>query len=110
MERLINILLYLTPDGKEPFTEWISSIRDRKTKSIIFERIDRIQDGNFGDYKFIDKGVCELRIHWGKGYRIYFARHKATIVLLLCGGDKSSQQRDIQKAKAYWAEYEGRKQ
>jgi putative addiction module killer protein len=64
--------------------------------------------GNFGDYKAVGDGVCELRIDYGPGYRVYFGRDGAEIVILLIGGDKRNQHRDIETAKEYWADYKGR--
>ena len=67
----------------------------------------QLETGNFGDYRSVGEGVFELRFHFGAGYRIYFGEVDNTIVLLLCGGDKSSQARDIDRAKAYWMEHKG---
>ena len=68
-------------------------------------RLEKLEEGNFGDYKSVGEGVFELRFHFGSGYRIYFAQIGNAIVLLLCDGDKSSQTGDIERAKAYWREY-----
>ena len=79
--------------------------RDQKTQERIQARLDRLVGGNFGDCESIGQGIFEIRLHFGAGYRIYFGEADNTIVLLLCGGDKSSQNRDIERAKAYWQEY-----
>ena len=100
-----EIQVYRMPDGRQPFTEWLESIRDTNTQDRMQARLDRLEEGNFGDYKSVGEGVFELRFHFGSGYRIYFAQVGNTVVLLLCGGDKSSQTRDIERAKTYWREY-----
>jgi putative addiction module killer protein len=82
----------------EVFTKWFESIKDRKTRSIIDVRIRRISLGNFGDVEPVGKGVSELKIDYGAGYRIYFIKRGNIVVILLCGGDKSSQERDINSA------------
>ena len=71
----------------------------------IKERLKRVSLGNLGDYKPVGEGVFELRIDYGSGYRLYFGQIGSTIILLLCGGDKSSQNRDLNKAKEYWRDY-----
>jgi len=71
-------------------------------------RLDRLKLGNFGDSKALQEGVCELRIHYGSGIRIYYGKVGNRVVLLLCGGDKGSQKRDIAKAKEYWKDYQSR--
>ena len=96
---------YRTQNGREPFTEWLRSLRDQRTRDRIRKRLERLGDGNFGDCRSIGDGVFELRIHFGAGYRVYFSEMDRTIVLLLCGGDKSSQAQDIQRAKTYWLEH-----
>ena len=83
----------------EAFLKWLKSLRDRRTLARIAVRIDRIEEGNFGDLKSLGGAVHELRIGVGKGYRVYFTIHRPNLVLLLCGGDKSSQQRDIAREK-----------
>ena len=103
-----EIRRYIISDGRVPFAEWIDSLRDRNTRAKINNRLRRVSLGNLGDYRSVGGGVFELRIHWGPGYRVYFGQIGLTIVLLLCGGDKSTQDRDILKAKEYWAEYEER--
>jgi putative addiction module killer protein len=82
------------------FMSWIEGLRDRKAYARIKVRIDRIEDGNLGDFKPVGQGVSELRIDYGPGYRLYFTRRGKAVVLLLCGGDKSSQASDIKRALA----------
>jgi putative addiction module killer protein len=100
-----EIRSYITADGRIPFDEWFNSLRDRKALVKIDARIRRVKDGNLGDCRSVGEGVFELRIDSGPGYRVYFGQAGATIVLLLCGGDKSTQDRDITQAKLYWADY-----
>ena len=100
-----EIEIFHTQDGQEPFTEWLRSLRDQETRSRIRKRLERLGNGNFGDCRSVGDGVFEFRIHIGAGYRVYFGEVDRTIVLLLCGGDKSSQTRDITRAKTYWRAY-----
>ena len=100
-----EIQIYQTQNGREPFTEWLESIRDQKIRRKIRARLRQLKIGNLGDHKLIGEGIFELRMHFGAGYRIYFGQVGNTIILLLCGGDKSSQTRDIERAKDYWSEY-----
>ena len=97
--------VYRTSNGREPYNEWLQSLRDLGTRRRIQARVDRLEDGNLGDCRSVGGGVFELRLQFGPGYRIYFGEVDNTIVLLLCGGDKSSQDRDIARAKTYWQEY-----
>lgn len=92
---------YRTQNGREPFI----SIRDTKTRTRIQARLEYLEIGNFGDYRSVGEGVFELRLQFGSGYRIYFGEVDDTVVLLLCGGDKSLQTRDIRRAKTYWRTY-----
>jgi putative addiction module killer protein len=105
----MEIRLYLTTDGKAPFAEWLYKLRDRKARARIRVQLDRITLGNPGDYKSLGAGLFELRIHYGPGYRIYFGLKRGHLVLLLCGGDKSSQPADVKLAKEYWQDYRSRK-
>ena len=100
-----EIEVYETANGREPFTEWFNAIRDTRARTRIEARLILLEQGNFGDYRSVGGGVFELRIHVGAGYRVYFGEIDNTIVLLLCGGDKASQTRDIQRAKTYWQVY-----
>lgn len=103
---LIKIIVYQTNTQKEPFTEWYLGL-DTKVKAIITSRLKRICSGNFGDSKLLKQaaGIREIRIDYGPGYRVYFVMHGNTIVILLNGGDKKSQDRDIGKAKKFWLDY-----
>ena len=96
---------YQTPSGKIPFQEWLSNLRDSKGRALIKVRVDRLECGNFGDCKPVGEGVLELRIKFGPGYRVYFAEDGPKIILLLIGGDKSTQAKDIKTAKGYWHDY-----
>lgn len=96
---------YKTPSGKIPFQDWLSNLRDAKVRASIRLRIDRLEYGNFGDCKPVGTGVLELRIKYGPGYRVYFAEDGPKIVLLLVGGDKITQAKDIKTAKGYWRDY-----
>lgn len=96
---------YVTPDGKIPFDEWFFTLRDSQAQIIINKRLNRVSLGNLGNYRSVGEGVCELKINYGPGYRIYFGQVGTTIVLLLCGGDKSTQEQDIRQAIEYWTDY-----
>ena len=106
-ERLIQE--FITGDGTNPFREWFDSIKDMQTQVKIDVRLARVRLGNFGDVKSVGKGVYELRIQFGPGYRIYYGLEGNKVVILLCAGDKSSQKKDIKKAIMYWEEYKGEK-
>lgn len=99
-----EIQRYVTPEGRVPFDEWFDSLRDVKTKTIINKRLNRLSLGSLGDYRSVGEGVCELRIDFGPGYRVYFGQIGTAIVILLCGGDKSTQDQDIRKAQEYWTD------
>jgi putative addiction module killer protein len=81
------------------FETWVRSLADRQAKLRIYARIDRLAIGNPGDVRPVGRGVSELRVNYGPGFRVYFAQKGQTLVVLLCGGDKSSQSADIAKAK-----------
>ena len=104
-----EIAYYTTIDGKAPFREWYMGLRQQEAKAIISQRLDRISLGLMGDWKSLQDGVFELRVNYGPGYRVYFGQDGQKLVLLLCGGDKKTQDRDIKTAKKYWENYQGRK-
>ncbi len=106
---MFEIRRYRTAAGKEPFSDWLSGLRDRQAQARILVRLERLELGNFGDAKSVQGGVHELRIDWGPGYRVYFGRDGQTVVVLLCGGDKRRQDADIRKAVELWQEYTRRK-
>ncbi len=104
-ETPIELFEYLTETGQNPFREWLEGLKDRQGRAKIRVRLNRIRLGNFGDCKGVGGGVSELRIPYGPGYRVYFGHRENTVVILLCGGDKKTQSRDIAQAQAYWNEY-----
>lgn len=104
-----QILIYDLENGKEPFTMWLKSLKDNATQARIKSAILRLSNGNFGDLKKLNSDISELRLHFGSGYRIYFSELEKVIILLLYGGDKSTQSRDIINAGAYLKNYKERK-
>ena len=104
-----QVRIYSKQDGKRPFSDWLKKLRDQTAQERIDARLTRIQLGNFGDCKSLGQGVLELRIDYGPGYRVYFGRDGSDIVILLVGGDKRTQAKDINTAKEYWADYKARK-
>jgi putative addiction module killer protein len=103
-----EVVFYVTKDDDCPFEVWLESLRDRQARARIKKRIDRITLGGLGDFKPVGEGVMELRVDYGPGYRIYFAQAGATVVLLLYGGDKKTQDQDILRAKQYWIDFQVR--
>jgi putative addiction module killer protein len=100
-----RVIVYATPKGQEPFSEWLDGLRDRITQKRVLARLTRLEQGNYGDCKPVGDGVSELRMFFGAGYRVYFGERGNDLVVLLCGGDKSSQDEDIAQAKLYWRRY-----
>ena len=93
-------------NGRCPFREWIRKLRDAEGAAAVFSRIRRIEIGGaFGDYRYLSGGVFELKIKVGPGYRVYFGLQQGKLVLLLGGGDKSTQAKDIRRAVILWQEY-----
>jgi len=83
----------------DTFIKWLKNLNDKTGKFLIASRISRLREGNPGDTKSAGEGIVEMRIHYGVGYRLYYKETEKEIIVLLCGGDKSTQQRDIEKAK-----------
>lgn len=106
---MYEIRHYLTQEGKDVYQEWHSHLRDTKARIALDRRINRIELGNFGDHKFCKDGVWELRIDVGPGYHVYYAIAGTQIILLLCGGDKRTQDSDIDRACAFWQDWQRRK-
>lgn len=100
-----RVIVFAEKNGNEPFTQWLYDLKDSVGRKRILIRITRLEQGNYGDCEPVGEGVSELRMFFGPGYRVYFGEDAENIVVLLCGGDKGSQQQDIKKAKAYWQEY-----
>jgi putative addiction module killer protein len=98
--------VYAAADGKEPYTEWLENLKDYTTRARIIRRVERLKQGNYGDCKSVGAGVQELRLFFGSGYRVYIGEAGNDVVILLCGGDKDSQDRDIERAKKYWQAYQ----
>lgn len=101
----IKLDYYKASNGKAPYTTWFNGLRDPRAKAIILLRLDRVKEGNYGDCDPVGEGVIELRIDYGPGYRIYCLPQGEALVILLCGGTKKGQQKDIQKAKDYAKKY-----
>lgn len=99
---------YITAEGEKPFKVWLDGLRDINGRAKVRIRLDRARLGNLGDYKSVGEGVFEMRIDFGPGYRVYFGIAGNRLILLLLGGDKSSQTRDIQRAQGYWQEHQRR--
>lgn len=102
---MYEILEYVTEDGQIPFREWLDGLKDAQTLARVEVRLNRVRLGNLGDHKSVGQGVSELRIPYGPGYRIYYGRRGSAIVILLHGGEKHSQTRDIALARQYWLDY-----
>ena len=98
---------YVSASGRDPYQQWLDKLKDLKGRVAIQRRVD--PDGNFGDHKFCRDGVWELRIDFGPGYRVYYAREGKTIVLLLCGGAERTQSADIKDAVEHWWDFQRRK-
>jgi putative addiction module killer protein len=105
---VFEIRHYLTRSDKDIFMEWRRKLRDTNAKIAVDRRINRMELGNFGDLKFCRDGVSELRIDVGPGYRVYYAIVESQVILLLCGGDKGTQDTDIDRACLFWLDWQRR--
>lgn len=105
---MFEVRHYLTRTGEDAITNWLRGLRDMQGKAAIIRRLNRLEQGNFGDFKPLRDGVHELRIDVGPGYRVYYARSGKTVVLLLCGGAKKTQDADIDRACVYWRDWRSR--
>lgn len=100
-----TIQFYEMQNGDSPFLRWLNNLNDVRRRAIVRARLERVKLGNLGDTKSIGDGILELRISDGPGYRVYFEQDGSKTIVLLCGGDKTSQKRDIVKAKLLWGKY-----
>ncbi len=106
---MAELVIYVTEEGKAPFEDWFNKL---ETVAALKVRtaLARIETGNLGDVKPVGQGVSERRITFGPGYRVYFGQDGETLVILLCGGTKKRQSKDIEQAKIFWDDYKNRKQ
>jgi putative addiction module killer protein len=105
-----KVINYHFPDGREPFKEWLFNMKDFYGQDKIIKRLERAELGNLGKTRPVGEGVLELKVKVGPGYRVYAGLDGPALVILLCGGDKSTQDRkDIETARVYWADYKSRK-
>lgn len=103
-----TIEYYQTKNGKCPFEDWIRSFKDKTTKMRILKRIERLEEGHYGEYKKLTDELFELKLQFGKGYRVYYSDIDNKLVLFLTGGDKHKQSDDIKKAIEYLNDYKER--
>ena len=103
------LAIYATADGRKPFQEWLGSLKDYEAQARVLARLERVRLGNPGDCKPVGDGVSELRVRSGPGYRVYFGQDGQTLVVLLCGGIKGTQRKDIAEAIKYWRDYRSRR-
>lgn len=103
-----RLRIYATAEGATPFSKWLDSLSDRRGQALISARIERLRLGSFGDCRPVGRGIAELRIDFGPGYRVYFGQEGRGMVLLLCGGSKRTQSKDMVTAMAYWKDYRSR--
>lgn len=104
----MEIRHYVTPAGKDVFDAWLTALADTRAQAKIAARLNRLAAGNFGDCKPLGRGLYELRIDWGPGYRVYYAMIGRACILLLCAGDKRKQAADVERAASYLEDYKKR--
>lgn len=105
----MDIEFYTTTTGVQPFVGWLERLRDKKAWLIIRKRLQQIKEGDhLGHYRGAGAGVLELKIDYGPGYRLYCGMANQKLIIMLCGGDKSAQQKDIEKAREYWNDWKSR--
>lgn len=107
-DRLFELRRYQISDGRVPVSEWLEGL-DNASSGRVLAYVDRMKAGNFGNSRSVGEGVSELKINFGPGYRVYYLRNGDSIVVLLCGGDKNSQQSDVSRAQRYAVDYRRRK-
>jgi len=100
-----EIVIYQDKEGHEPFTTWLNKLRDISGRRRILTRLRRLEQGNYGDCEPVGEGLSELRLFFGSGYRVYFGEDAHNIIIILCGGDKGSQKKNIKFAKLCWKAY-----
>lgn len=98
--------IFCRANGTEPFTRWLGGIAARHVRASVLDRLTRVEAGNFGDMRAVGDGVLELRVHLGPGYRVFLARDGPARVVVLLGGTKATQRRDIAQARLLWREYQ----
>lgn len=103
-----ELRIYEQSSGKKPFEDWLFGLRDKTVIARVAARLNRVAHGNMGDVKSLGDGLSELRLAFGGGYRVYFALDGDTIIILLSGGDKGSQTRDIKQARTFLTDYRSR--
>jgi len=100
-----EVIVFRSRSGEVPFQNWLGDVDDKRAVARVLARVARVRQGNFGDCKSVGESVCELRVDYVPGYRVYFGQSGQTLVVLLCGGDKRTQDRDIRLARQYWREF-----
>ena len=100
-----ELVVFRTSEGHVPFDEWLRDLNHPNAVARILARLGRVRLGNLGDCQSVGEGVSELRLNYGPGYRVYFGQQGRTVVVLLCGGSKRTQDRDIRRAKQYWSSF-----
>jgi len=106
---MMDIEIYITEEGKEPFNDFLDSLKTYKDRARIEARFDRVENGNLGDHNSVGDGIHELRFFFGPGYRVYYGVQNKRLIILLCAGNKKTQRKDIRTAKEYWKNHKTRR-